>query len=644
VLGTFVGSYATIASFASTINTSPIKGEVAVSITSSHVQTEAGARPIAWIEGSVTVTGIPGGTLTLPFTSATGGGGVETQANYPALVGYTYDIDLTATNSNHSDNFYVNITTDGNGRPVPGGTIFMDGVLFDGEKPVDTWVASRTKVEFVPYTPPPPSQVAMDSVSISSDGQAVVATYTIEGRDLPAPDQVGFYWAKGPSVSDEIESKPVYQLATREDVGVGRVVVPIGSFGQEPATARDLIAQVGPDDVTPGRASAYVAAPAPRLAASISNSLNGGIHKILYRGQTLAVPVVLSNSGNATATGNINVRFYLSSNNVASTAGDKPLSTASNLALSVGVGRSQTLQLSSRRAVPTVTIPTDTTVGTWYLKAVITPGSQNSVAIPSGQLVAVSPALHEIDATTGMLVVNPDTHRSPAMMFESGVGQSRANPNYVPPAFATGFTQENLQNYIKGNEGWLNGPYLDSRGVPTIGWGFALNTATAVQQFNALDNTFRRTNNIGWIDPRTGRHMTFSQLVSLAHENGVYIPGHPLRYTIPAFTQDAAGPWWNAEYATHRDGVIKAWNAPSSNTVKFGALPLRVQAVLIDMSYNMGPGYLSDFPNMVGYINAGGSSLAYAGFEMMNSDYSTQVLDRAIRNFRLLVGGYEAYL
>jgi hypothetical protein len=47
---------------------------------------------------------------------------------------------------------------------------------------------------------------------------------------------------------------------------------------------------------------------------------------------------------------------------------------------------------------------------------------------------------------------------------------------------------------------------------------------------------------------------------------------------------------------------------------------------------------------MVRYINAGGSNLAYAGFEMMNSLYSTQVLSRAIRNFRLLVAGYEAYL
>jgi hypothetical protein len=216
VLGTFFGPYAAAAMFASSPNPYPISGEVVVNITSAHVQAEPGELPIAWIEGSVTVTGIPGGTLTLSF------GGGETQANYPALAGYTYEINLTATNSNYSDNFYIDLATDANGRPIRPATLSMTGVLFEGNEPVDTWHASDPTVALVPYTPPPPPQIAMNAVSISSDGQTVVATYTIEGSALPVTDQVAFYWATGPSVSDEIESTPVYEFPTRESVGVGQ--------------------------------------------------------------------------------------------------------------------------------------------------------------------------------------------------------------------------------------------------------------------------------------------------------------------------------------------------------------------------------------------------------------------------------------
>jgi GH24 family phage-related lysozyme (muramidase) len=502
----------------------------------------------------------------------------------------------------------------------------------------------------LPTTPPPPPQIAMLAAALSSDGTEVVSAYAIVNYPLPAPGVMNFYWASGPSVNDKLESQPVYQLATQEDIGTDTVITPRGDFGQRPQDGAYIVAQIVSQQVDPLRDSASVAIPSPRLSASIDTSLMHGIHRILYRGQTLAVPVVLSNSGNAAATGNINVSFYLSQNNQASANGDTILKTYNNQALNVGVGRSQTLQLASTRAIPTVAIPMNLAVGTWYVKAVISAGAQNPAPIPNGQIVVISPALKEVDPTSTMLVVKPHRTYSPSRAFEEGVSQAKASPNFVPPQFQSGYTDANISAYIKSNEGWLNGPYLDSENVPTIGWGFALqdknqqgalvDDATAVAQFDALDATFARTNHIGWIDPRTGGHMTFADLVQLAGVNGVYTGG-ALRYTIPDFTQAAAGPWWTAEYTIHRDGVITNWNASPQATVKFATLTPRIQAVLIDMSYNMGTNYISLFPNMVRFISAGGTNIAYGAFEMMNSDYSTQVPQRAIRNFRLLVGGYE---
>jgi len=64
-----------------------------------------------------------------------------------------------------------------------------------------------------------------------------------------------------------------------------------------------------------------------------------------------------------------------------------------------------------------------------------------------------------------------------------------------------------------------------------MGWGFALqdknpktgvltNDALAMTEYNTLDAAFKAANKIGWIDPRTGGHLTFSGLLQLATLNG----------------------------------------------------------------------------------------------------------------------------
>ena len=43
-----------------------------------------------------------------------------------------------------------------------------------------------------------------------------------------------------------------------------------------------------------------------------------------------------------------------------------------------------------------------------------------------------------------------------------------------------------LKNFIKSVEGDCPDPYIDSVGVPTIGWGFAINTANGLRGNNSL--------------------------------------------------------------------------------------------------------------------------------------------------------------
>jgi len=117
-----------------------------------------------------------------------------------------------------------------------------------------------------------------------------------------------------------------------------------------------------------------------------------------------------------------------------------------------------------------------------------------------------------------------------------------------------------------------------------------------------------------------------------------------LKYPIPAFTQTVASPWFAAEYTTHASGVANAWNKSGNTTVSFTTLAPNIRLALIDMSYNIGYGFISDFAKMVTYINSGSTNLAFAGFELMDSDYATQVPNRATLNFRLIVSGREAEL
>jgi GH24 family phage-related lysozyme (muramidase) len=398
------------------------------------------------------------------------------------------------------------------------------------------------------------------------------------------------------------------------------------------------------------------------LTASIDPSMQG-IHKLLYPGQNLAVPLIVKDAGSTASIGNVNIAYYLSANQETSVTGDTALQPANDQSLNIAAGKTQTITSN-------VTIPTNTKVGTYYIKAVISPGSQNPISLANGNLLAVSPTLNEIDAAIKMLTPNISTGYSRADSYEAGVGLAKSSPNYASVAFPNNdFSDAKIQAYIKSNEGWEDGPYLDSRNYPTIGWGFNLlaDPNLAEKELGALDFAMKSINKsgIGLVDPTTNNPFDleyggnlYTGFVAVAKANGVISTAHPLKWHIAGFTQTAPSvvDWFSQLYTN----LTKSNTASLLKTyyhITLTSLPGNVQAVLLDMSYNIGTGYIQGtdpakiFKNMITYIGAG--SYGAAGFELLNSDYGTQFplnkakdysILRSVRNFRILISGREQNL
>lgn len=366
-----------------------------------------------------------------------------------------------------------------------------------------------------------------------------------------------------------------------------------------------------------GLFSVTVTQTSPNVA--INTSLQG-IHRLIYPGQTLAVPIVVTNTGTAAITGFANINLYLSMNNNPAARGTAT-KTYLGQSLNIAAGKSQTITLP-------LTIPTTQTVGTYYIKAVITSGTSGSVVpsfLKNGDFIAVSPALTEIDTTIS-------TAR--AGVYEKAVALAKTSPNYVPLQFAVyGFTTEGIKSYIKSNEEsgvFKNYPYLDSKSIPTIGWGFALLDADG----NPIATAVARITALG---------LNFNTVVADARINGpANSPG--TKISFPQLTLTYGNSWLDQIYTqTVNNLSINLLVQPSpQNRLVLDQLPENIQAVMIDMAYNMGPAFVNKFPKMLAYIQS--NKLAFAGFELLNSDYATQVPNRATNNFRLLVSGQEGDL
>ena len=107
--------------------------------------------------------------------------------------------------------------------------------------------------------------------------------------------------------------------------------------------------------------------------------------------------------------------------------------------------------------------------------------------------------------------------------------------------------------------------------------------------------------------------------------------GHQLRpgETYSVITESVANQLFDSDYN-------RIYSQISSNNIFRNSDPL-TQAVLIDLSYNLGPGFLNKFPNFKRYIAE--KDFDNASKELLNSAYARQVGKRALRNAAALRSG-----
>ena len=223
--------------------------------------------------------------------------------------------------------------------------------------------------------PVSPPDIATTSAAISSDGLNVNATYTITGNPLPAPGTIDFYWATGPSISDETPTSttPV-KVSTATSVGTYTASASIASLGTRPTNATYIIAVADSPNADAVNNTASVQAPAAVFPASYGwDVTNGGIDFDYQVSDTLPSDVP--------------VNFYWSATN---TFG----SSSAQLAASTEIPAAQSSSLSylGFLHIGPAAIA-DPPTGTTYLLIVIDPGQTVLKSGPSVSALGYDPEI-----------------------------------------------------------------------------------------------------------------------------------------------------------------------------------------------------------------------------------------------------------
>jgi hypothetical protein len=113
-----------------------------------------------------------------------------------------------------------------------------------------------------------PPLLAMSSAAISSNGLNVNAVYTITGSKLAAAGTIDFYWATGPTISDEIGTKPGMKVTTKTALGTYTASTSIASLGTEPANATYILTVADSPSADPAQNVSSVALPPAQLAVT----------------------------------------------------------------------------------------------------------------------------------------------------------------------------------------------------------------------------------------------------------------------------------------------------------------------------------------------------------------------------------------
>jgi GH24 family phage-related lysozyme (muramidase) len=455
---------------------------------------------------------------------------------------------------------------------------------------------------------PDVSDITPTSLTLNTSQGGVDFSYRVSGADLSQDTTAALYWARGTSFADVIGG-PVYDTPLSRPVGDhGPFYVPPAVLGTPPPGATHLLLAVDPP--SPGLPNGHIAESDEDnnlLALSIGRADlvpavdNVALHRLIYRGQTLIVPLTITNQGPGTADGNINIEYYLSTNQDTSLDGDTLLRTVTN----------HPINLDTSQSVPfatDVTIPNNpsVTIGTYYLKAKIIPGPTISETTLDNNIV-VSEALRSCDDDDSMI-----SQPVRAKRFEVAVAQAKASPGTLSHYFS----DEDTKNYIKNNEepgGFRPDPYFDQLRVPTIGWGFALMVRDSQGQLHERELARQRIES-AQIEYQ-GEILTYERVLELTGTGA----------TIQ---------WFDEDYQTAKQSA-------QDLIPNFDQLTAQARMALIDLSYNLGS--LTHFVRMRAAIEAG--DLACAVFHMVDSLWATQVqFDRVIGNFRLLATGYESQL
>ena len=261
-----------------------VKGSSTITTLASFNGTTNGGSPYAGViidsSGNLYGTTYDGGAhgYGTVFELAKGSGKITTLASFnPPTTGYSGDLNSAGVIMDSSGNLYsttelggasgygtvfklpkgsskittlasFNKTTNG-AYPWAGGVIMDSSGNLYGTTYGGGTSGGGTVFEFTQSTP---SDLAMTLAALSPDGQSVNASYTITGNDLASPGTIDFYWATGPSISDEISTtKTPVKVATKTAVGTYTASTTIASLGTQPANASYILAVADSPDADP---------------------------------------------------------------------------------------------------------------------------------------------------------------------------------------------------------------------------------------------------------------------------------------------------------------------------------------------------------------------------------------------------------
>ncbi len=371
----------------------------------------------------------------------------------------------------------------------------------------------------------------------------------------------------------------------------------------------------------------------------------------------MRIPVTFGNAGPDVLNGAVMLSLYLSQNADGSGAriplSSKPISVPLNL---------------SAHATHTVnypvTIPSSGVIGTDYY--VVASGT-----VPSGMTDSNPNNNTGVSSQKYQFVGTPNTKF--AQIFSSaGNSISAQSPPFGYYAYMRATINQNSYNFtsVLGNgqqfteffEGLRLWPYLDSKNIPTLGYGINLNLGS-IQSIAGLETALvTAVANYVTANPTTvnaqlkklivngvasNANAVITELAREARANGSST-GQPVSRTgLDVITAEDASSVFGIAYAVKAAAAQKAFTAfkpkgIDNQTTPWDQLTMGEQITLIDIQFNTVTG-ITGFPALLSAIDNG--NLVEAAFQLVNSQRTLDVgATRTLACLESLMTGYTALL